>query len=208
MSIERLPVKLQAVGDVDKKDGGWVYSALAQFYELVNDRLMFFVYGSGLKTIAERVPTGRVKIHSGHPYDPNAATILGKVIEARETRGDGGVWYRGYLSGSEEKVATKLLEGVIDENSLELFVLREADREVEIADVPEHVRRWIRVEPNGKTLVREIREWRWDAIGLVSSSSQGRRALLDPPTMIPFDDLPLASATTAWDPKAAAARVA
>lgn len=203
---ERCRVSLQSVGDVAEADGGWVFTALAQAYGVVNDRLMIFRPGSGAKTIRERVPAGRVKIHDGHPWSPNSDTVAGKVLSAEETRE--GVKYTGFLSSTERDLATKVAEGVFDENSLELYVLREEQDEVPIEDVPMIARRWVNLTADGLAKVRAVQEWMWLAIGLVGASSQGIRSVIDPPRLVPYQDLPLASRTTQWDPEGARQRVA
>lgn len=74
--------KLQLTEEPEEHEGGYVYGALAQLYGVVNDRLMRFRKGSAAKTIAERVPTGRVKIHDGHPWIADSRSTLGKVLSA------------------------------------------------------------------------------------------------------------------------------
>lgn len=202
---ERVRVALSAVGEVEERRGGFIFRAEAQAYGIVNDRLMLFLPGSGLRTVRERVPAGRVKIHDGHPYDPNSDTIAGRVLSAQET--SSGVTYEGFLSSTEEKLATKITEGVIDENSIELHVLREMPMEVDPSEVPEHARRYCEMTSGGKAIIRGIREWMWLAVGLVSGSSQGHRAIIDTPRVVPFQDLPLSRVREPWDPAAAALRV-
>lgn len=202
---ERFRVALASIEAPTASDGGWQFRATAQVYNRVNDRLMVFRPGSGAKTIAERVPAGRVKIHDGHPWNPAASQTVGKVLAAEES--DAGVTYTGFISGSEEAIATKLSEGVVDENSIEILVMREDVAEVDLEDVPEAARPWAQITPAGLAKVREIQEWMWFAIGLVSGSSQGVPAILEPPTFVPYQDLPVAALATSWDPDGAAARL-
>lgn len=205
---ERLRMTLAELDEPEETEDatGWVYGANAQSYNTVNDRLMLFRPGSGKKTIAERVPKGRVKIHDGHPWDPNSDTIVGRVLSAEET--NLGVRYQGFLSASEETLVQKIRERTIDENSLELHVLLETPAEVEIAAVPEHVRKWVHLSSSGKAVVRGIDEWMWTAIGLVSRSSQGSPAILEDPRVVTFQDLPVVtSGAPAWDPDAVHARL-
>lgn len=209
---ERSVVRL-AAGDpgssvVELEGGGWTFEAIAQVYDTVNDHLMLFAPGSGTKTVDERVRAGRVKIHDGHPYAAGPSSTLGVVLEAEERSvGAGrGLWYKGRLSADAGSVATKLREGIIDENSLELVVLRESRAEVPIDRVPPQARRWCEMSPAGLAIVRRIDEWMWKAIGLVSDSSQGVRALLCP-RVTTYADLPV-SAALAWDPEGAVVRLA
>lgn len=203
---ERVTVRLAQVTIDPAKEGGFMYKALAQVYNTVNDRLMIFRQGGAKKTIKERVKTGRVKIEDGHPWDRTSESTVGLVIDAEE-RPD-GLYYTGFLSKTEEDLVVKMQEGIIDENSLVLYVLREGIAEVDISEVPEMARPWVSMSPAGKAQVREVKEWVWLAIGLLPASSQGMPCLVDPPRVIPYQDLPLGTSTSAWDPDAAAARVA
>lgn len=201
---ERVPVRLESI-TLSEQDGGFVFGGLAQAYGIVNDKLMLFRAGSGAKTIAERVPLGKVKIHDGHPWDPNSESIVGRVLSAVE--GPQGVTYQGFLSSSEKRLALKMQERIIDENSIELYVLRERPLEVALDSVPVQSRRWVDIAPSGLAIVREILEWQWLAVGLVSCSSQGIRGILETPKMIPYQDLPLAARREGFDAPAARARV-
>ena len=201
---ERVPVKLESV-TLTEGEGGYVFGGLAQAYNIVNDKLMIFRAGSGLKTIAERVALGKVKIHDGHPRDPNSDTIVGRVLSAAE--GPQGVTYQGFLSATEKGLATKMQERIIDENSIELYVLRERPLEIALDSVPIQSRRYVDIAPSGLAIVREVLEWQWLAVGLVSCSSQGIRGILETPKMIPYQDLPLAARRTAFDALAARGRV-
>jgi hypothetical protein len=206
---ELITVHLAAGLKLDKaKEGGWTYPAIAQVYNQVNDRLMIFKSGGAKKTIKERVKTGRVKIEHGHPWsmDKSAKTTCGLVLDAEEK--PDALYYTGFLSKTEGDLVTKMEEGIIDENSLVLYVLQEGVAEVEISEVPEMSRTWVTLTPKGKAQVRLIKEWAWLAIGLLPASSQGVPCLIDPPRLVPYQDLPLAAVSTAWDASAAAARVA
>lgn len=202
---ERVTVRLAKLQIDPAKEGGWMYSALAQVYEKVNDRLMIFHQGGAKKTIRERVNSGRVKIEDGHPWDRTSDSTVGLVMSAEEK--PDGLYYRGFLSKTEGDLVQKMSEGIIDENSLVLYVLREGTAEVDISEVPEMARTWVSMSSSGKAIVRDIKEWVWLSIGLLPASSQGIPCLIDPPRVVPYQDLPLASASTAWDPEGAARRV-
>ena len=206
---ERVRTQLQLQGGLEERDGGWLFPAVAQFYtrggqRVVNDRLMMFREGSGAKTIRERVPDGRVKVYDGHHWHHSSTSTAGRVLTAEE-RPD-GVYYQGWLDRTEEKLAEKLRTRVIDENSLELFILREDAVEVPMDWIPVQARRWADIAPSGNPVVREILEWMWLGIALCPDSSQGIPAILDDPAWMPFQDLPVTT-STAWNASDAAARV-
>ncbi|MCB1282524.1 MAG: hypothetical protein KDB18_13460, partial [Salinibacterium sp.] len=188
-----------------RDDGQYEYTAIAQFFNVVNDRLMLFRRGSFAKTIAESVTSGsgRVKINDGHKS--TSRDTLGTVIEAREE--EGGVFYRGLISSTEGEIFTKMQEGHVDENSIEFFSIQEGATRVPMTDIPTGAWIWDHSTGDGTVEVREITEVAWVGIAILPYSSQGRRALLEVNCAIPYQDLPVASASTAWDPVGAAERL-
>ena len=186
-----------------RDDGMMEFTAVAQFWNIVNDRMMMFRMGSAAKTIQERANRGAVKINDGHMN--GVRSTLGKVAEAREI--STGLWYRGLISAAEPEAQTKLRESVIDQNSIEFHSKLEAPRAVPLSEVPEGVPEWAYDEVGGMVEVREILEFRWEGIALLQHSSQGRGAVLEVNCAIPFQDLPVAGRSTQWDPEGAAERL-
>lgn len=204
---ERLSVSLRDMEVLARReDGQFEFTAIAQFFDIVNDRLMVFRHGSFAKTIAENVMSGsgRVKINDGHSH--SSASTLGTVIEAEER--SEGVWYRGLISSTEESIFTKMREGHVDENSIEFFSIREGTTRVALEEVPTGTPLWDRAKGDDTVEAREMLEVAWVGIAVLPFSSQGRRALLETNSAVPFQDLPVASASTSWDPKGAAERLA
>lgn len=199
--VIRLQSKILEPKVQEHPDGGWTFESMAQYYEVVNDWLFYFHKGSGRKTIRERVKSGRVKIHDGHPFDKSVSATLGKVLSAKDT--PEGATYVGYISSTEPKVAQKIDEGVIDENSLEVVFITTKPLEVEIDAIPVQSRDYVQIAKSGKAIVTGIKEWMWRAIGLVSSSSQGVQAIFTPPTIVADVDLAVSSAMGWGDPIAA-----
>jgi hypothetical protein len=211
---EIVPISLAAAAAPPKftqvEEGGWTFDALAQAYDIVNDRLMRFGFGCARKTIKESVPSGRVKIERGHPWQRDDRTTVGNVRTASEDKTGSfgpGLYYNGFISKAEGDLVTKMSEKVIDENSLVLFVMQEKVAEVEIEEVPEMARRWAYLTPKGKAEIRQIVEFKWLSIGLLPASSQGVPCIVNPPQLIPYQDLPLAAVSTSWDSNAAAQRL-
>lgn len=202
---ERLSVALRDMEVCERReDGQFEYTAIAQFFNVVNDRLMVFRPGSFAKTIRENLKGGRIKINDGHRH--SSAATLGTVIEAEER--PEGVWYRGLISSTEEMIFTKMREGHVDENSIEFFPIVEGVARVPLADLP--VGSWVGsnyAAGDGTVEARELLEVAWVGIAILPFSSQGRRALLETNAAMPFQDLPVASEGTAWDPAGAAERL-
>lgn len=198
---ECLSIRLEELEVRDLDDGQFEFEAIAQFWDHVNDHGILFRKGAFAKTIQERVPKGAVKINDSHRR--TVATTLGTVIEAEER--DAGLWYKGRLASTSTDAATKLRERHVEENSLEIFVLREQIVTVERADLPVggyHLGE----RPDGSIEVREAQECYWLGIGLCPVSSQRRPALLST-TAVPYADLPMADPGMAWDPDGAEERL-
>jgi hypothetical protein len=186
--------------------GRLVFSAIAQFFNKVNDRIMVFRPGSFAKTIRERVPSGGVPIRDWHLKSIDHT--IGGVIEAEE-RAE-GVWYRGVISAAEQDKATKIEEGFIPQNSVEVFVLNEGVTRAPFEEIPEAGKTWIgehEISDDGTVGAREILEVSWRGVGLLTDSSQDRTALLGSSFSIPYQDLPLASHLESFDAGGAADRV-
>ena len=168
-------------GITERQKGGFLYNGIGQFYNRVNDHLMYFHRGSGAKTISERVTAARVAIVDGHPTQGEASRVLGKVVSAEETP---HLNYVGLISATEFKIAAKIGDGTIDENSLELVPLDVHPKKVKLEQIPEGLRGFVNVDKDGMVTVRGVRAYRWDAIGLVYGSSQDAQAIFAPPTVI------------------------
>ncbi len=190
--------------DVEETDAGWIFTAWAQLYGIVNDRAWRFRPGSFSKTIAERVGTNRVKIHDGHNWSMDVSGTIGRVLSAEDLAA--GCRYRGFLNREHGEVASKLADQTISENSVEVIRLKSTAAEVEIGTVPEQIRPFVEITTAGLARIQDVQEVIWLAVGLVSGSSQDRAAIIEPPTLVSFQDLPVM--LSRWDPTAARQRVA
>jgi len=187
----------------DESRGGWTYRAIAQVYKTPNDRLMYFFPNSGRKTIKDRVPRAAIKIKNGHPFESSVRDVLGFVAEAQERQS--GVRYTGFISSTEEEIADKISDRTITENSIELIPLQTVPKPVDIRTVPEISRPFATLDSDGKAILLGVKQYFWDAIGLVAASSQDLNAIISPPTMIPLQRFPVES--WAWDSPAEALRL-
>lgn len=203
---ERVTLQLRVAEDLTEDDAGWSFWAYIQlFAPVVNDRFMRFHPGAFLKTFKERIPTGSIKLHDGHNWGMTAGGTIGRILEGKEDAK--GALIKSFVSAAHPEIATKLRDGTLTEFSAELFRMKQdLEGEAPIEDIPEHARRFAELLPNGKVRVADIFEVRMDAAGLVSGSSQGRNIMVEPPTVLPFADLPVAR--TNFDPAAAAERLA
>lgn len=208
---ERMSVRLTDIEIcAPREDGQHEYTAIAQFWDIVNDRLMVFRKGSFAKTIAEQLgrdvtpATSRIKINDSHMH--TARSTLGSVVEADER--EIGVWHRGLLSATELEIFTKMREGHVDEESIEFFSVLESTTRVPLADVPVGAFIWEEAKGDGMVEVREMLEVAWVGLAILPASSQARRALLEFNCAVPFQDLPVAEASTPWDVEGAAERLA
>ncbi len=187
----------------DESRGGWTYEAIAQVYKKPNDRLMYFFPNSGRKTIRDRVPKAFVKIKNGHPDGSSVRDVLGFVAEAQERQS--GVRYKGFISSTEPEIADKISDRSINQNSIELIPLQTVPKPVDIDTVPEIARRFATLDADGKAILLGVKQYFWDAIGLVAASSQDIDAIISPPTMIPLQRFPVGSGD--WDAPAEALRL-
>ena len=189
--------------DLTETDAGWTYSMWAQFYSMINDRAFWFFPGSFAKTIKERVSRNAVKISDGHPFEPDAANTLGRVVTAEET--PRGCRYTGFLTRSSEEAAEKINNGTINENSVHVRIVK-ADRiERPLEDVPDSARPWVEITENGLAVITGITEVMWWAVGLVPASSQDKDAVISVPSAVSFDDLPVS--LSPWNPAGARERL-
>ncbi len=203
---ERMRVHLENVEFCGERDDGqFEFTAIAQFFNVVNDRMMIFRKGSFSKTIKEKITngSGRVKINDSHHH--SSRDTLGTVVEAEER--DVGVWYRGVLSSTEDALYTKMVEGHVDENSIEFNAIEEGVTRVPLEDVPEGAFIWDQSTGDGTVEVRELLVVSWQGLGILPWSSQGLRAILEINAAVPFQDLPVASAASSWDPDGAQQRL-
>lgn len=189
--------------DVEETDAGWTFAMWAQYFNIVNDRCWRFKKGSFSKTIRERVKSNRVKVHDGHNWAMNATGTIGRVLTAEEL--PEGVRYKGFLNRSHEGIASKLADGTISENSVEIYRMKAVCVEVPIDDIPRQCRGWVEITPDGKARIQEVTEVMWLAVGLVSGSSQDKGAMIEPPTLVSYQDLPVKMSR--WDPEAARQRI-
>lgn len=197
--------------DVQETDAGWVFSAWAQLYEIVNDRIWIFGMGSFAETIRQRVAADKIKVHDGHPWPCDSTDrTAGRVLSAEEMAsggptGRGGTRYQGFLNRNHAELASKMADRTITQNSVEIVPLRTDPEEVELGRVPDHVRAFAQPSSDGKVWATRILEAKWLAVGLVSGSSQDENIVIEPPALVSYQDLPVTLG--AWDPESAAARV-
>lgn len=115
----RVPLKIKAVGDPEE---GLIegYASVFDVEDLHGD---IIDPGAFSKTIAERVPTGKVKMFDTHQWD--VGHLLGTVIEAKED--SRGLWFKGKLSDapSVKDLRLKMLEGHVTEASIGFDSVRE-----------------------------------------------------------------------------------
>ncbi len=175
---------------------GWIFAMVAAVYGVVNDRIFEFLPRSGAKTIAERVPAGLVALHDGHPPFKGTSTNLGFLLSAEETETD--LRFVAFLSGAEENVAKKIDDRTIKQTSIEMFPIQTVKLTRPLSAIPEHVREFVSLDRDGNANVTGVVEYRLEAVGLVSSSSQGIDARLDLPGMMPFQGFPV-SQTGSWN---------
>lgn len=200
---DRLGAHLDDV-ELEEGEAGWAFSAYAQLFGVVNDRLMRFHAGSFLKTFQERVPTGSVKLHDGHNRGLTASGTYGRITAGTED--EKGARVDIFISRAHPEVAVKVDDGTLTELSVEVFRMKQdLEGEADIEEIPEPVRRFAELTPSGKVRVADIFEVRLDAVGLVSGSSQGKNVILEPPTVITFQDLPVARSN--FNPGEAAERL-
>ncbi len=181
------------------QNGGFTYDAVAQLYQTPNEHLMYFFAGSGAQTIRLRVPTRAIKIHDGHPSggetDASVDKTVGFVPRAQELKNR--MLYTGFISKTEEKIADKISDETINQNSMEITVLEAVPKAVDIDTVPEIARRFASRDAEGRAVLMGVRQYMWRHVGLVSGSSQGIPAILRPPTMVSMSGLPVS--TRPWD---------
>lgn len=205
-SINRVPDRVSLAAqfeDVEETDAGWTFQMWAQYFNTVNDRAWRFKKGSFAKTIRERVRTNRVKIHDGHNWAMNATGTIGRVLTAEEL--PEGVRYRGFLNRTHEGIASKLADGTISENSVEIYRFKSVCVDVTLDEIPKQCRGWVEITPDGKARIQEVTEVMWLAVGLVSGSSQDKGAMIEMPTLVTYQDLPVKMSR--WDPEAARQRI-
>lgn len=166
-----------------------VVTGWAQLYGQQNDRNEIFLKGSAAKTIKERVAAGRVKINDSHAW--MGLHTHGVVTDAREE--DRGLWFEAKWSAaaSSQDIKTKLVEGILDEWSIEWNSVSESyDR---IGD--------------DETYYRIIKEWIWRGLAVCPHSAQGEPTTISVNSALPYADLPLAPMDTPWNAAEARQRV-
>jgi hypothetical protein len=188
----------------DRPDGQYEYVAKAQLYNRPNDRVMVFQKGCFANTIRLNVRSGKVTIKNGH-CGSSADGSIGTMVEAWET--DEALLYKGLLSSTAADVATKLREGHVRENSIEMIPISEDRTMVSLGDVP--VGAYIYDQPtrDGKIEAIMWTEVALQGIALLSDSSQGVDAIIGLGSAITAPSgVNLSSA--AWDPGGASERLA
>lgn len=182
------------------QDGGWTFDGVAQLYQRVNDRLMYFFAGSGAKTIRDRVERKAIKLHDGHPrFGAMAASVTGTVgfvsrAEERQNR----MLYTAFISSANPEVEVKIRDETINQNSMEIAIVAAVDKAVPLDSVPELQRDFVPIDKDGMAIVLGIREYFWAHLGLVSGSSQDFNSITEPPSLVGLAGLPATAGD--WDP--------
>ncbi len=203
---ERMGVRMEGLEIcAEREDEQHEITAIAQFFNVVNDRMMIFRKGSFVKTIAEGVTngSGRVKVNDSHRH--TGVSTLGTVVQAEER--DVGVWFRALISSTEGDFVKKVEEGHVDETSIEFFSIEEGTTRVPLEDVPEGAFIWDQSTGDGTVEVRELQVVSWTGVAILPYSSQRRSSILEVNAAVPYQDLPVAAASTPWAPSAAEDRV-
>jgi len=142
--------------------------------------------GAFTKTINERVATGRVKLLSGHSWDPN--DVLGTVREAREDAK--GLWFKAEMSQASDvaNIRQKLIEGHLDRLSIGYSAIK-----------------WSYEKDDNEDSIRKLEEIRLYEVSVVPFPMNEEAAVTN--VKGEFYDLPLAPMETEWDAEAALERV-
>lgn len=130
------------------EEWGWVegYGATFGNVDLGMDRIH---KGAFKKSVAERVPTGRVKLLGRHIEQGATYTdILGTVTEAKEDAA--GLWYHAELNGSPQAFQTRqaINRGDVAYNSIDYQPLQYDFEAVTLQD-------------GSKSVIRNLREVKW-----------------------------------------------
>lgn len=177
----RVEVRQAANGNPNEIEG------IAQYYGIENDWGEVFFRGTFAQSI-KAIASGRVKITDGH-FDNRASAVVGRVLEASEQ--DDGLHFLGTISEVQKAQDVKklLLEKNVDELSIEFRAINE------------------RMVPKEGYSQRQVLEADWCGLAILPYSAQGRPAITEVRSALPFHSLPLAPADTPWDVMAARERV-
>lgn len=145
--------------------------------------------GAFKKTIAERVMKGKVPYQDGHIWD--TAHTLGTVIWAEEDAN--GLRYRAKLSNAPSVMDArqKMLEGHATRNSVGYVTMRD---------------RFER-DPATNKMIRHLVELKLLEISLMPVPAMSDAINTSIKAVVPFQDLPLAPRSRAWDAHGAVARM-
>jgi HK97 family phage prohead protease len=167
-----------------------VRHAVAQFYGIENDRGEMFYRGTFARSVAEAVPANRIKVTDGH-YDNRASSVIARVIAAQET--DTGLECDILFADTPDaRAALQKVDGKFVE-----------DLSIEFRSINE------RMVPMEGYAQRQVLEAQWCGLALLPYSSQDQPAIREARgrLALPCHELALAPLATAWDEKAARARI-
>lgn len=184
ISLESARIEVKAKGDGPGEVSG--YASVFGVIDLHGD---IIAPGAFRKTIAERVPAGKIKLLNSHIA--SAEHTIGTIVDARED--EVGLFFRAELSSTAlaQEIRTKMNEGHLGAASIGFDIIdavwEERDGEM------------IRV-------IREVKLYEISVVPFPANEMAGIRAksALVP---VPYQDLPLAPEETAWNENEALERV-
>lgn len=182
-------VKLESRQDGDRK----VYTKLqgyATTWQVIETLGEEMVKGAFSKTVSERVPARRVKLLDSHM--DTADCVLGTITSAKED--SFGLFIEAELSETprSQDVARKCDEGHLKWLSIGFRTVRDE---------------FVRDGPDDYDPLRRILEAKMYEVSVVPFPADEDCEITSVRSVVPFQDLPLAPPSTAWDPDAARARM-
>jgi HK97 family phage prohead protease len=145
--------------------------------------------GAFRKTIRERVKAGKVPLLDSHIYD--SAHTLGTIVRAEEDERGLKIWAKLASSNDVVAIKRKLVEGHLSKLSIGFDVVKESFGR----------------DPETKTPVRFLDEVKLFEISVVPIPALDRAQILSVKSVVPYQDLPLASRERPWDSGQSLSRV-